>query len=684
MMILIYFTPVVKSRLLSLSQAASGAAAAAVTELYDRDPGGMRKLGRLRLPCIDQLPMNDFEQNSNSHSATFDVVICGAGLAGLTLARQLKLELPELSVAVVDRLARPLPEAAFKVGESSIELGTYYFGQVLKLEEYFRECHLPKLGLRFFMGRSEGPIEERPEAGLSVFPPVPAYQIDRGRLENDLREIVGGMGVTLFEGAVVDDIVLAEEYEPHVVKCRRKDGGGSFSLASRWVVDALGRRRLLQTKLGLKRATGHQASAAWWRYHGRIDVEDMAARGSRRWRDDVVEDRYFSTNHLTNKGYWVWLIPLGSGNTSVGIVTDETIHPQATYGQSHQQSLVWLREHEPLLWNLVRDEKPLDFLSLKNYSYTSAQVYSHRRWSCVGEAGFFLDPLYSVGSDFIAIANTITVEMVRRERAGQLTEEAVAAFNHVVLDILFEIGLANYRGTYGSFGHAQVFTPKLFWDLSMYWAYEYQLYAQGLILQPRPEIISLGERYRDLNARVQKLFTDWAEQAPPRRLYVRADISRAHFGQLLALDLAARRSPDQALEVARRNLDRFEELAQVLFWQAVSECFPDHPRLKDRPWVDAWKISLSPEDWAPAGLFHPASAPRPLRSIRENLTGLFAPQSLHDRLIYNLPLYALTWGGGFLSYRVLPSLTRWLVAGKPSMWTRGLFVRDYPPRRGAS
>src|SRR4030066_689112 len=115
----------------------------------------------------------------------FDVVICGGGLAGLTLARHLKLELPKLSVAVIDRLTRPLPEAAFKVGESSIELGTYYLGQVLKLDRYFRTRHLPKLGLRFFIGKSHSPIEERPETGNTLFPPVPSYQIDRGRLEND-------------------------------------------------------------------------------------------------------------------------------------------------------------------------------------------------------------------------------------------------------------------------------------------------------------------------------------------------------------------------------------------------------------------------------------------------------------------------------------------------------------------
>ncbi len=41
------------------------------------------------------------------------------------------------------------------------------------------------------------------------------------------------------------------------------------------------------------------------------------------------------------------------------------------------------------------------------------------RWSLVGEAGAFLDPFYSPGSDFIAISNTLTTDLVCRYLDGE-------------------------------------------------------------------------------------------------------------------------------------------------------------------------------------------------------------------------------------------------------------------------
>ena len=116
----------------------------------------------------------------------YDVVICGAGLAGLALARQLRLAMAELSILLLDRQARPLPAGAFKVGESTNEVAAHYFCDVLGLSKYLEGNHLRKLGLRYFFGGGRGPFETRPEFGLSQFPPVYTYQLDRGILENDL------------------------------------------------------------------------------------------------------------------------------------------------------------------------------------------------------------------------------------------------------------------------------------------------------------------------------------------------------------------------------------------------------------------------------------------------------------------------------------------------------------------
>jgi len=612
------------------------------------------------------------------HKDDFDVVICGGGLAGLTLARQLKLELPEISVAVIDRLARPLPEAAFKVGESSIELATYYFGHVLKLAEYFGHQHLFKLGLRFFFGDAHGPLSERPETGPDMFSPIPSYQIDRGRLENDLRRMAVEMGVDLFEDTIVEDIIFGKGEEKHIVQCRMKDEALSFSLTGRWVVDALGRRRLLQTKLGLKKPDGHQASAAWWRYAGRIDIDDIGANGGGKWRKLGIESRYFSTNHLMGKGYWVWLIPLGSGATSVGIVTDESIHPQHSYGSSYSKAIEWLQANEPVLCEFIRDLQPLDFHSLKNYSYGSEQLFSHQRWSCIGEAGVFLDPLYSLGSDFIAIGNTITVEMIRRDLAGKLTKEAVETFNQLVLELLFPLCLDYYRGTYRAFGHAQIYTAKLTWDTAIYWAWMCQLFFQGFIRQPTSEIFSLGQQYRSLNERVQQLFIDWSDTAPPQSIYVRGDMARMRFLQLLHLDLATRRSPEQVLEIARKNLDRFEELAQVLFWQAGKEGYPENFTLEQRPWVNAWRLVLNPEKWTEEGLFEPATTRRTLRQMRDNYAGIFTPLSWREILRYEFPYRMMHWGKGFGYYHLVPFIHRLIFVNKPALSARKWMIRDDP------
>ena len=89
------------------------------------------------------------------------MVICGAGLAGLTLARQLRLTLPEASVCLIDRTAGPFPAAAFKIGESTVEVASVYLAEILQLRSYFERAHVTKMGLRYFYGDGQQPLHQQ-------------------------------------------------------------------------------------------------------------------------------------------------------------------------------------------------------------------------------------------------------------------------------------------------------------------------------------------------------------------------------------------------------------------------------------------------------------------------------------------------------------------------------------------
>ena len=83
-----------------------------------------------------------------------------------------------------------MPEAAHKVGESTLPIAAHYFSEILGLRDHLAESQVQKLGMRFF-GSREGnrDISRRPESGIRRPPPIPSYQLAHGRLENVLSEL---------------------------------------------------------------------------------------------------------------------------------------------------------------------------------------------------------------------------------------------------------------------------------------------------------------------------------------------------------------------------------------------------------------------------------------------------------------------------------------------------------------
>ncbi|WP_229792480.1 NAD(P)/FAD-dependent oxidoreductase [Cognatilysobacter bugurensis] len=443
--------------------------------------------------------------------ASADVVLLGGGLAGLTLALQLRQQDAALRIVVIERHRHPVREAAFKVGESTVEIGAHYLANVLGLREHLDSQHIRKFGFRFFFSDGRTDIDACTELGVSRILPTPSWQIDRGRLENHLGDLARERGIDFIDGAVVRGVDLGEGDAPHAVRCERD--GETHTVHARWLVDASGRAGVLKRKLGLAKPNAHDANAVWWRVDGHLDPNDWS--DDAQWRDRCTPpDRWRSTNHLCGPGYWVWMIPLSSGAHSIGIVCDAAMHPLETMN-SHAKATAWLQQHQPRLADALdaSEHTVQDFMFLRHFSYDCAQVFSRERWALTGEAGLFLDPFYSPGSDFIALSNTYIADLIARDRAGTLFGPYTAMYEQLYRSF-YENTLTLYQDQYPLFGDAQVMPLKVIWDYTFYWALLAPLYCGGL----QCDLGVLGRvrdafvRGSELNRAMQPLLRAWGER----------------------------------------------------------------------------------------------------------------------------------------------------------------------------
>ena len=452
-------------------------------------------------------------------SNDYDVAILGGGLAGLTLARQLVMERPNLRVAVIEKRQFPVPETTHKVGESSVEIGAHYFSEELGLKKHITEHQLPKFGLRFFFKEPYQTFAEGTEVGGSSFFTAPSYQLDRGRFENHIAAENTKMGIEILSGARVREVVL--DSSENGTKATRHEvllsrDGTEFRIGARWIVDASGRASVIKRMLNLEEDLGHDINAVWFRIDANVQVDDFC--DCQQWRSltGKVPRRWLSTNHLMGEGYWVWLIPLATGSTSIGIVADPRIHSLREMN-SLEKAFHWLETHEPECAAAIMPnrDKVQDFLAMKKLSRGSRQVYSVDRWALVGEAAAFLDPFYSPGSDFIAIGNTMVTKLIDEDLSGRSITHLTPTLQSIFLT-LFQNNLLTYRDQYPLFGNPRIMALKFVWDYAVYWGFPALLYFNRKLTDVGfIQSLSKGiEEIRDMNLKMQEFFRSWYEVDP--------------------------------------------------------------------------------------------------------------------------------------------------------------------------
>ncbi len=521
----------------------------------------------------------------------YDVAILGGGLAGLTLALQLKQEEPTIRIAVLEMRKNEAPDSAHKVGESTVELGTYYLREVLGLGDYLDEYQLPKIGLRFYFSpQVKEQIDQRVELGAKGILPVPSHQIDRGIFENELTKRLLDLGVDVVLGARIKDVNL-DHKKGHTVSYFKN--GESQEITCNWVSDATGRVGLLKRKLGFEKPLEHNINAVWFRVKGEIDVNDWSDNEA--WVNRLPSGlRRLGTIHFMGKGYWVWLIPLVSGNTSVGIVADPRFHDFATFNKL-DKAMDWLKENEPLCAEKLEAyrEEVIDFRVLKHYSHNSGRFYSTEKWGVVGEAGAFLDPFYSPGTDFIAIGNTWMSDLILRDFRGEDVASRAIIYERVHA-AFFNSWVPIYNQQYELFGNTQVVLTKILWDWGVYWAIPTLLFTnRGYI---KLEILralfttrdSLGIRLGKLNGQLQQFFRAWAKYGNEPFVKESLDFFDIPFLKKLHLDLELQLSEEDLIAKCEENLGVLEQMAAEIYRKVAAM----HKGTPENMKINPYKFSL--------------------------------------------------------------------------------------------
>ena len=316
----------------------------------------------------------------------YDLVVVGGGPSGSTMGHLVAAA--GARVLLIERETFP----RFHVGESLLPANLELFDRLGYRPGLDR--HIKKSGAEFFDSVTGGSatylFAESLGAGAGH-----AYQVERSVFDLELLEVASRAGVEVHQGERVTEVGLEFDLGETASDPTVKTDKGSYS--ARYVVDATGLDSLFAYKNKTRRRLDAFGLGAVFRHYGDL-------------RPDVAAELAASGNikvAFLEEG-WIWAIPLSAGRVSVGMVTRRKGLKAAWLDAAIAESDEMTR-----LLEAATPEGPAR--TLASFSFLNTRPFGPR-WSCVGDAACFLDPVFSSG---------VALGMLGASRAADVLLEAL-------------------------------------------------------------------------------------------------------------------------------------------------------------------------------------------------------------------------------------------------------------------
>ena len=333
-----------------------------------------------------------------------DVLIIGAGPSGSSAAALLRKK--GYQVLIIEKQYFP----RFSIGESLLPQCMVFLEEAGLLEtvrEHAEEYAFQfKNGAAFLRGHEHSYYDFTQKYSEG---PGTTWQIKRANFDHLLAKQAEKYGAEIRFG---HEVLAVDVNLDHPILTIKDDQENIYQIQTKFLLDASGFGRILPKLLDLESPSDFPVRRAVFSH-----IEDGI------WENPEFDrNKILITVHEKDHRAWYWLIPFADGRSSFGIVGEQSFFDHYGYDNNDPDALLALFKRilkdEPSLSHVLRNMKfDTPMRTLVGYS-ANVKTLANRNFALLGNAGEFLDPVFSSGVTIALKSSSLAVPLVDQVLKG--------------------------------------------------------------------------------------------------------------------------------------------------------------------------------------------------------------------------------------------------------------------------